>query len=123
MAGMFLGVFFDFYRVVRGKILKKKGRRQKGGFGFDFFGDLVFWGMTFVLITPIIYWGTWLELRLYVWLIILAGIGIYWFVFSPVIIPWLLGLWRIITWLPRKLGMALWRFKAFSKKVSLWLSK
>lgn len=123
LAGMIFGVLFDFYRVFRGKITPKKGRRRTGRFGFNFIGDLIFWGVAFVMITPIIYWGTWLELRLYVWLVILAGTGIYFVFFSPALLPWILGLWRILAWLPRKLGLAVWRFKVFSKKVGWWLSQ
>jgi spore cortex biosynthesis protein YabQ len=120
LAGMIFGVFFDCYRVFRGKIMGKKGRSASG---LNFISDLVFWGMMFILITPIIFWGTWLELRLYVWLLILAGIGLYLAIFSRVTIPWILSLWGILAWGPRKLSMAVWRLKVFSKKVGWWFSK
>lgn len=120
---MIFGVFFDFYRVFRGKIMGKKGRYRAKGSGLNFLGDLVFWGLALVLITPIIFWGTWLELRLYVWLLILAGIGLYLIIFSPVIIPWILVLWQILAWVPRKLGMTIWHFKILFKKITGWFSK
>lgn len=123
LAGMIFGVFFDFYRVFRGKTLGKKGRYRTKVSGLNIIGDLAFWGLAFVLITPIIYWGTWLELRLYVWLLFLGGVGLYIAIFSRVVIPWILGIWQILAWGPRKLGMAVWRLKVFSKKVSLWFSK
>lgn len=123
LAGMIFGVLFDCYRIFRGRMIGKKGGRRKGGFLFNFTGDLVFWGLAFMLITPVIYWGTWLELRLYVWLVILAGTVIYLALFSPVIIPWILFVWRILAWMPRKLKLMAWRFKVFSKKVNWWFSK
>lgn len=123
LAGMIFGVFLDFYRVFRGKIMGKKGRYRTHPMGLNFVGDLVFWSLAFILITPVIFWGTWLELRLYVWLLILAGIGLYFAIFSRVTIPWILGLWQILAWGPRKLAMLAWRLKVFSKKVSWWFSK
>jgi spore cortex biosynthesis protein YabQ len=123
LAGMIFGVFFDFYRVFRGKIIEKKGRYRTRIRSLNIIGDLCFWGLAFILITPIIFWGTWLELRFYVWLLILIGIGLYLTFFSPVIIPLILGLWRILAWAPQKLGIVIWRIKIFSKKVSCWFSK
>lgn len=120
---MSFGVFFDGYRVLRGKIIGKKSRNRTRVRGLNFFGDLCFWGLAFVLIAPIIFWGTWLELRLYVWLVILAGFGLYLALFSPVVIPWILALWKILAWLPQKLGIVIWRLKIFSKKISWWFSK
>jgi spore cortex biosynthesis protein YabQ len=123
LAAMIFGVIFDMYRVFRGKILGKKGRCRARKLGFHWTGDLVFWVLVFIVVTPIIFWGTWLELRFYVWLIFLAGIGLYLVLFSPVVILWILGLWNILTWVPRKLAMGIWRIKIFSKQMNEWFFK
>ncbi len=115
MAGMMLGAFFDLYRVFRGKIIGKNGRRRKI---VNFCGDLCFWGLALILITPVLFWGTWLELRFYVWLLILGGFGLYYWIFSPVFIPFFLHCWRMVTWIPKKIRLAVWRLRLFLKKIS-----
>ncbi len=116
LAGMILGVVTDLYRVFRGIIIGKKSGRH--GL-INFFGDLFFWGVALVLITPVLFWGTWLELRLYVWLLMLAGIIFYFVIFSPALIPLYLNLWRLVFWLPKKLFTGFWRLGIYFKKAYL----
>ena len=114
-AGMVFGVIYDFYRVLRGKIIDNKGRSRARS--VNFIGDLCFWGFVFLVVTPFIFWGTWLELRLYVWLALLVGVGLYFGIFSSILIPWILCFWRILTWAPRQISMAIWQFRIFLKKL------
>jgi spore cortex biosynthesis protein YabQ len=115
LAGMILGAVFDLYRVLRGKIIGNKNRHR----GLvNFFGDLCFWGLALILITPVLFWGTWLELRLYVWLLMLAGLILYFGIFSSVLIFLYLNLWRMVTWLLKKLVTVIWRFRNYIKKLT-----
>jgi spore cortex biosynthesis protein YabQ len=93
--GVLLGAFFDFYRVLRGVV--------RADTLFTMVGDLLFWLGAFVWAAPLIYWSTWLELRLYVWVALLLGILLYFPVFSSLLIPLYLRFWRTVTWLPRQL--------------------
>jgi spore cortex biosynthesis protein YabQ len=115
LAGMILGAVVDLYRVLRGRIIGNKNRRR----GLvDFFGDLCFWGLALILITPILFWGTWLELRLYVWLLMPAGVILYFGIFSPALIPLYLNFWLMVFWLPKKLVTGIWCFGNQIKKLT-----
>lgn len=118
LAGMLLGVFFDLYRVLRGKIIGNKSRARV--WAVNLIGDLCFWGLAFILVTPVIFWGTWLELRFYVWVTMLAGIGLYFGIFSSIFILWMLRFWRIFTWAPRKFSMIIGHLGILLKKVTWW---
>ncbi|HEY8464720.1 MAG TPA: spore cortex biosynthesis protein YabQ [Bacillota bacterium] len=96
ITGLVLGGFFDFYRVWRSQI--------RVNWFNTAVGDLFFWILALVLATPLIFWGTWLELRFYVWLALGLGTGLYFFVFSSLCIPIFLKFWQTVTWLPRQLG-------------------
>lgn len=103
LTGMILGGFFDFYRVFRSTIKVNKL--------IDSIGDLFFWLFSLLLLGPLIYWSTWLELRFYVWLALGAGLFFYLAVFSPKLIRIYLRFWKAITWLPRQVINSIQRFK------------
>jgi spore cortex biosynthesis protein YabQ len=90
--GVVWGGFFDLYRVFRSWIKVNKT--------IDFIGDLIFWILAVFLVIPLIYWGTWLELRLYVWIAILLGLVLYFSFLSRLFIPLFKVFWQIIGWLP-----------------------
>lgn len=95
LTGIVLGGFFDLYRVFRGMV------KAKGWMTYS--GDLLFWVLVTIVVIPLLYWSTWLELRLYVWLSIGAGfIGYYLFFSRALILVWI-RLWRIFFWWPRQL--------------------
>ena len=108
IAGLVLGGFFDFYRVWRSRV--------RVNWLVTSVGDLLFWFLALVIITPLIFWGTWLELRLYVWLALGAGMVFYFGVLSSICIPVFLKFWRLVTWLPRQVGY-------WSRKLVLLLKK
>lgn len=97
IAGMGLGLFYDFYRVFRGRAGFKSGRCL-----IEALADLVFWCLALILITPFIFWSTWLELRLFVWLLILAGLVFYFVLFSKALLPLIRSFWSAVLWLPRR---------------------
>lgn len=119
LTGMIGGFFFDLYRVFRSQLTGKKRHRQ--GF-INMIGDGCFWCLLLILITPLIFWGTWLELRLYVWLLLLGGIILYFGIFSALMIPLLRNFWRMIFWLPRKLSLIFWWLRIWIKKIVWWFS-
>ena len=109
VTGMVLGGFFDLYRTFRSTVKVNKL--------FDFMGDLIFWVLALILITPLVYWGTWLELRLYVWLLLLAGLVLYFLVFSKSMLSWYLRFWRGMSWLPKNIMKFLWHIWMFIRKL------
>jgi spore cortex biosynthesis protein YabQ len=112
LTGMVFGGFFDLYRVFRGVIKVNKM--------VDLVGDLLFWVLVLFLITPLIYWGTWLELRFYVWVSLGAGLALYYWLFSPALIPVYLRFWRLMGWFPRQAASGTWRLWLFFRKIG-WL--
>lgn len=105
LTGILLGGFFDLYRVFRSVI--KTGKLGDG------IGDVIFWLLAFIVVTPMLFWSTYLELRLYVWAALVIGMVIYFWVFSAAVIPVYLLFWHAMTWAPVKIGKGLW---------SIWLA-
>lgn len=104
-AGMFLGAFYDLYRVFRSRI--------KVNAVIDGMGDLIFWAVSLLMVIPLLYWGVWLELRLYVWMAMALGVFGYFFIFSRVCIPVYRRFWIGAMWLPNvllNLGSGILRF-------------
>lgn len=95
IAGMVLGAFFDLYRVFRSRI-KVNGM-------IDGIGDIIFWLVSLVMMIPLLYWGVWLELRLYVWIAVTLGVFGYFFMFSRICIPVYRRFWISAMWLPNLL--------------------
>jgi spore cortex biosynthesis protein YabQ len=110
LTGMILGGFFDLYRVFRSTIRVNKI--------IDSLGDLLFWLFSLMLLAPLIYWSTWLELRFYVWLALGLGLFFYLMVFSPKLIRVYLRFWKAITWVPRQIANLIQRFKFSIEKLS-----
>jgi spore cortex biosynthesis protein YabQ len=108
LTGMVLGGFFDLYRVWRSTV--------KVNWVITAGGDLVFWLIALLLATPLIFWSTWLDLRLYVWLAITGGLILYFLVFSRLVLPELVRFWRVITWLPRRVSRVKRQFQLFWQK-------
>lgn len=69
LAGVVTGLIFDIYRVIR-KIL---GLRKIG----TTIGDVLSWGSIAVIIFSLLVIGNWAELRLYIFVALGAGLGIY----------------------------------------------
>lgn len=101
--GMVWGGFFDLYRVFRSRI--------KVNNTIDFIGDLLFWLLAAILVIPLIYWATWLELRLYVWITIILGLVVYFSFLSNLFIPVFKLFWQAVGWLPGILFNLLWRVR------------
>lgn len=114
LTGMVMGGLFDLYRVIRSKARLTKLK--------VICGDLLFWVIVAVVVTPLIFWGTWLELRLYVWCLLIAGLSFYFVVFSKTLISLIVKSWQLISWLPRQLFNLLWLFRLRQRKLQ-WLIK
>ncbi len=111
LTGMFLGSFFDLYRVFRSTIRVNKL--------IDSFGDLIFWLLSLFLLGPLIYWSTWLELRFYVWLALGMGLVLYFSIFSPRLIRIYLRFWKAITWAPRQITNFIQFLKLLIAKITI----
>ncbi len=90
--GILWGIFFDLYRVFRSRIRVNRA--------IDVIGDVIFWILAAILIIPFIYWATWLELRLFVWIIILLGLILYFTCLSSILIPVFKIFWQAVNWFP-----------------------
>ncbi|TCL73255.1 spore cortex biosynthesis protein YabQ [Hydrogenispora ethanolica] len=112
--GLFLGGFFDLYRVFRCRI--------RTGFLVDFLGDLLFWLLALAISGCLIYWSTWLELRAYVWLTLLLGVAFYFCCFSAALIPIFLRFWQGVGWLPRQFAKGAWQATIMARKLK-WLTQ
>lgn len=115
ITGMVLGGFLDLYRVFRATIKVNKW--------VDSFGDMLFWVLAVIVMTPLIYWSTWLELRLYVWLFLIIGLVMYYLIFSPVMLPLFLKFWHLITWLPRQIYHSFFWLSIAWRKNFWWIMK
>lgn len=72
--GMSAGLLYDYYRAVRTAYkLRKIG---------TFIGDVVYWLLTTAMVFGMLLWGTWGELRLYVFIGIGLGALLYFYLFS-----------------------------------------
>jgi High-affinity K+ transport system, ATPase chain B len=115
LTGMVWGGFFDLYRVFRSRIKVNKA--------IDFIGDLLFWIFTAIIIIPLIFWATWLELRLYVWIAIILGLVIYFSIFSSLFIPLFKLFWQGAGWLPGVLSDILWRIRFNMRRISKFIHR
>lgn len=111
ITGIFMGGFFDLYRVFRSTVKVNRF--------IDLIGDLFFWISALFMISPLIYWGTWLELRFYVWILIITGLTIYFWSFSKLLIPFYLRFWRVMSWFPKCIIKNFWRIWLWVRKV-IW---
>ena len=101
--GVIWGAFFDLYRVFRSQIRVNRL--------IDAIGDIIFWIFVAILIIPFIYWATWLELRLFVWIIILFGLIFYFTCLSSIMIPFFKVFWRAASWFPGRIINIMGRLK------------
>jgi spore cortex biosynthesis protein YabQ len=103
LSGMIWGAFFDLYRVFRNYI--------KVTPAIDAIGDIFFWILAAILIIPFIYWATWMELRLFVWISMLLGLIIYFSCLSSFFIPFFKVFWQTVSWFPGIIINIIWRLK------------
>ncbi|MBP2628262.1 MAG: spore cortex biosynthesis protein YabQ [Firmicutes bacterium] len=69
MTGMLLGVLFDCYRVLRGTFSPKRL--------VTWFTDLLYWLVATAIVFIALVFSNWGELRFYVFIGILSGLGVY----------------------------------------------
>lgn len=112
--GILWGIFFDLYRVFRSRI--RVNRITDG------VGDVIFWILAAILIIPFIYWATWLELRLFVWFIIILGFILYFVYLSSILIPVFKIFWQAVNWFPGIIINILSRLKYNLRKLAHFLN-
>ncbi|MGI5839240.1 MAG: spore cortex biosynthesis protein YabQ [bacterium] len=94
VAGATVGILFDVYRIIRG--LTGPGRL------FTCLGDLLFWAVAASIVFAFLIYGNWGEVRLYVFIGLAAGAGIYFRLFSRPLLRLLIGLTRLLRFIIRK---------------------
>lgn len=77
LCGAVLGLLFDLLRVMRGHY---RPNAWVGGAA-----DLLFWGAATAAISSGLFYGNWGELRLYVLVGVLLGVGLYYWLASSVV--------------------------------------
>jgi len=93
-AGVAVGILFDVYRVLRG--LTGPGRF------FTCLGDLLFWALAVSVVFAFLIYGNWGEVRLYVFLGLISGAGLYFRFGSRPLLRFLIGLTRLLRYIIRK---------------------
>lgn len=78
LCGAALGLLFDLLRAVRYHF---RPNRWLGALG-----DLLFWAIATVALSGALFYGNWGEIRFYVLVGLLLGIGLYYWLASPVIL-------------------------------------
>lgn len=91
LSGIGLGFLFDLLRALRGYY---RPNRWVGAAG-----DLLFWGAATLVVASGLFFGNWGEFRFYVLVSLLLGLGLYYWLASPVVLGLATGLLRLITWL------------------------
>lgn len=91
LSGVLLGLLFDLLRVAR----RHFQPHPIVGAG----ADLLFWSVATVALSTGLYYGNWGELRFYVLLALLLGVGLYFGLASPFVIGTLEVLIGILEWL------------------------
>lgn len=108
--GLIIGLAYDIYWLVRHLL-----HLRKIGTGL---GDLIFWSVTTALAFFLLLVGNWGEIRLYVFIGILVGLGLYFRWFSSVVRKLLVGMVRVLVKLAKlTVLIILWPFQLISKLV------
>lgn len=88
VTGMFLGLLFDFYRIMRG-VFKPRWLVTS-------VADLLYWLVATVIVFVALLFGNWGEVRLYVFIGLLTGVLLYYWLLSRPAIRLLIGMIRIV---------------------------
>ncbi|MGE5674344.1 MAG: spore cortex biosynthesis protein YabQ [Mycobacterium leprae] len=91
LCGILLGLLFDVLRAV--------GRAGKFNRWATLAADLAFWSVCTVALSGALFYGNWGELRLYVLVGLLLGLGLYYWLASPVVLATIDLMIRVLVWL------------------------
>jgi len=91
VTGMVLGMLFDCYRVMRGAFKLTKV--------ITWFTDLLYWLIATTVVFIALLASNWGELRLYVFIGIVSGLGVYYNFLSRYAIRFLYVIVRLIMWI------------------------
>lgn len=91
LCGAVLGLLFDLLRVARGHF--RPNRLVSAA------ADLLFWGVATVALSGALFYGNWGEVRFYVLVALLLGVGVYYWLASPVIMALARLIIAVLEWL------------------------
>lgn len=92
LTGAFLGILFDFYRVVRSLLVRPRG-------AITAIGDLLYWLVATAVVLLSLLLCNWLELRFYVFLGLVSGALAYYRMLSRYTIYLLIRVLWALGWL------------------------
>lgn len=90
VSGMALGFLFDLLRALRG--------HYRPAWWLGALADLLFWGVATVALGGGLFFGNWGDIRFYVLVGLLLGLGLYYWLASPVVVSLVRLLLQLITW-------------------------
>jgi len=88
LAGMALGVVFDTYRTFRLKV--------RPGAVATVVLDALFWVIATLLLLGAVFYASWGEVRVYVFVGVATGAWLYFWLASPIVLRFLRWAWRVI---------------------------
>ncbi len=91
LSGVALGLLFDLLRAMRGYYRPNRWVAA--------IGDLLFWGAAVVVFASGLFLGNWGDFRFYVLVALCAGLGLYYWLASPVLLALMHMILRLVTWL------------------------
>jgi spore cortex biosynthesis protein YabQ len=91
LCGAFLGLTFDLLRVARGHYQPNRLVAAAA--------DLLYWSVATLALSSALFYGNWGELRLYVLIALLVGVGLYYWLASPVLMALIRAVIAVLEWL------------------------
>jgi spore cortex biosynthesis protein YabQ len=91
LCGAVLGLLFDLLRVARGHYQPNRLIAA--------LADLLFWSVATVALSGALFYGNWGELRFYVLVGLLLGLGLYYWLASPLVMDMARLVLRVLEWL------------------------
>jgi spore cortex biosynthesis protein YabQ len=101
LCGAFLGMLFDLLRVARGHYEPNRWVSAAA--------DLLYWSVATLALSSALFYGNWGELRLYVVVALLAGLGLYYWLASPLVMSLFRAVIAVLEWLANLLAMLVLR--------------
>ena len=88
IAGVAVGVMYDTYRVFR--LMTRPGQWATAIY------DTVFWAMSTLLVLAAVFYASWGEVRVYVFIGLAGGAFLYFRLGSPLVLRLFRGIWAVV---------------------------
>ncbi|HWI62659.1 MAG TPA: spore cortex biosynthesis protein YabQ [Symbiobacteriaceae bacterium] len=91
LCGAVLGTLFDLLRVARGHYRPNAWLAAAA--------DLLFWAVATFALASALFWGNWGDVRFYVVIALLIGVGLYYWLASPVVMGLYNTVFAVLEWI------------------------